>query len=1395
MADPLSDSKHYTAPLQDLLSALADGLRRRSLLIVVGADVNVAAGLPSLAGLRSVFTEQLRPRYGDRLPDDPLTLADLYATSFGHDALIRSMQEHFSTATAPSGIHQAIASIGSAAHFFTVNCDRLLEMALRNACDKVVRVVIDDADRVAPGEIPVYKLAGALDRPTTLITARSEFMDYRTTHPRIRDRLVTELKERTTIFIGCHPLNPFLDFCVQEAYGVAPGGRAFLVLTDASPADLHLYLRRGLRPVPLGNYERLADLLTKARGAAGAPRRDSAEDSGERFVTATSDPAAPAVAASALRKRFEDLRLRFDLGAGDAILVELDDMARELSALARPNRAGILTRVHLLLRVLLSGRGPGAAQVASEHLRRAEEAGIVDDLNTEHTVVHAMVLGSAGDVDGALALLSSAASEWAIRTRFAISLASGRLAECTALLSETGEGSPALESENGKRLLSLYYADSGDFTQAIDTAGEALDMSRAAHGGRPSAVVLFSAGIVHSRAANSRLGALIAHHNLVPGLIVELDLSSYIDASEDSRAIVLWAEAASAFASVGNEVEATRCYLQCSLPHPAVPDSTREHAEAELRRVPIIGRLVSSALEHDHVAAIGLLKRLRLPLVQQLELVRLVVPPDVADRLSEDLARSTLEGEIDVLTRIQAVGTLLTGYERRGERDEITALVSSLTLPAEYAYIQHLLAFVDSSWRSDRDRARAALRAAIDAAPSNPLVLAVALKRGPDLLGQTPKDAADECTKLARTLVRELPTKEAYELLLYWDLQAGRYGEVLATVDEEGARAILDPWQQRAWRGQALGLLGRISDAAKEMQAAADAEPDALPPEFFAELGRLHALGGHPQLAVLALQKAYRRQPEDPRYLVALATALEESGEQEEAYKLVAERALSFPDDERVQAKLIELELGTGREEAAVEAMARFTQKWPNSEIVRSIGLDEGMGLFRSLQERVGDLWEAYERSAAPAAALCHAAPGRLSFFRFWSDRYERGLPLHVDTGLGAGRADTWAAAGEAPPFIVEFTAALTLWRLFGSEWPDRLDGLDWRLLDLDLLLAEERTRLSGHGLAEYERRSRQTAEWVERHAAAGTLREIPTGEGPDEDAFARPRGIPYLTVAAEVVPSGVHLGPGDLADLLVATRAATPNQVRRLAKYGARLAGDAPPAALRARREIVVDSVALESVAALGDLHWLEDVADTIWMSRLSAQGFSAWRGEAARSVEVRDDFERFCASLQRLYERQQDRVLLLSPEQSELREKPVRMYVGSLVRASQESGRALLTDDAFFHRDIEGLREPGFCSATLLRFLMLRGALPEDDYRSLMDQLLVAGYRWIPLEAEHLPYLAPDSRPWQAGLAMRARHVERHKGADGQWRCEPTGSASRIRSPGEVPAAGAAERTDPRA
>jgi hypothetical protein len=269
-------------PYADLAQHLAAG----GVSVLVGAELSVAAGLPSWYDILAELGAQidytgLPPRQwasGGQLID----AAQAYVNRRGLHSLLSHLKQRLDTTRVrPSAAHHALARL-PVSLVFTANLDDLLERAFRESGRQVEVVTRDSSIPFmgrGPGTVNIVKLYGSLDQPDTVVLTKAQCGAYPAQRPHTIGLVQNALATTDMLYVGWGGANP--DPYFDQLFGqllsslgqmMRPG---YAVTFGATEAQREEFRRRQIRLVelPAGDpAARLAAWLESlAPAAAAAP--------------------------------------------------------------------------------------------------------------------------------------------------------------------------------------------------------------------------------------------------------------------------------------------------------------------------------------------------------------------------------------------------------------------------------------------------------------------------------------------------------------------------------------------------------------------------------------------------------------------------------------------------------------------------------------------------------------------------------------------------------------------------------------------------------------------------------------------------------------------------------------------------------------------------------------------------------------------------------------------------------------------------------------------------------------------------------------------------------------------------------------------------------------------
>lgn len=219
----------------ELLRDYGAALRNEEASAFVGAGLSRGAGYVDWKGLLQEFADDLKL---DLEVETDLTLVAQYHLNreLGRSRvrLHQKLVAEFGKKVSPSRAHVALAKLPVDV-IWTSNYDSLVEDSLR-AAGKKPRIKNSSSTLTElgqRGDCTVYKLHGDLTDPQTIVLTRDDYRDYVRKFPMFRDRLRSDLSERTFLFLGFSFTDPHLDLILNElrlAFGEGEQREHFVIM-------------------------------------------------------------------------------------------------------------------------------------------------------------------------------------------------------------------------------------------------------------------------------------------------------------------------------------------------------------------------------------------------------------------------------------------------------------------------------------------------------------------------------------------------------------------------------------------------------------------------------------------------------------------------------------------------------------------------------------------------------------------------------------------------------------------------------------------------------------------------------------------------------------------------------------------------------------------------------------------------------------------------------------------------------------------------------------------------------------------------------------------------------------------------------------------------------------
>lgn len=202
----------------EFLTEFGRAMREGEAAAFVGAGLSRAAGFVDWKELLRDFAQDLNL---DLEIEQDLTLVAQYhlnrEPAQSRERLHAKLVAEFSAEAELSPAHLGLAKLPLDL-VWTSNYDTLVERAFTQAGRKVrvkksAGTLVEQGPR---GETTVFKLHGDLSDPETIVLTRDDYRNYAKRYPGFRDRLRSDLAERTFVFLGFSFEDPHLDLILNE---------------------------------------------------------------------------------------------------------------------------------------------------------------------------------------------------------------------------------------------------------------------------------------------------------------------------------------------------------------------------------------------------------------------------------------------------------------------------------------------------------------------------------------------------------------------------------------------------------------------------------------------------------------------------------------------------------------------------------------------------------------------------------------------------------------------------------------------------------------------------------------------------------------------------------------------------------------------------------------------------------------------------------------------------------------------------------------------------------------------------------------------------------------------------------------------------------------------------
>jgi len=224
------------------------------------------------------------PQIEQRLPDDPLRLAQCFEAQFGRATLLDYVDQAVpSSDFDPGEAHHRLRDIPWAA-IVTTNYDDLLEQSY--SFSRRFRRIVTDPDLTQISkmdDVPIIKMHGDQTVRDTIVLTEDDYQAYENAHAGLTVKIKQLLIEHPLMFVGFSMTDPNvgrIDRWIRDTVGEVRLPAIAIVHDDPIAAERDMWKNRGITLIRLPDAQTMARLLTAiaAERAAEADARHAARE-------------------------------------------------------------------------------------------------------------------------------------------------------------------------------------------------------------------------------------------------------------------------------------------------------------------------------------------------------------------------------------------------------------------------------------------------------------------------------------------------------------------------------------------------------------------------------------------------------------------------------------------------------------------------------------------------------------------------------------------------------------------------------------------------------------------------------------------------------------------------------------------------------------------------------------------------------------------------------------------------------------------------------------------------------------------------------------------------------------------------------------------------------------
>ena len=233
---------------------LQETLKRGECVLFVGAGLSV--GLPGWKKLMKPLAKEL-----DISPDeDPLYIAEYYENEFERLNLEEQIVSQLKDVKLTKA-HKLLAKLPVKA-IITTNYDHVLEKALSKK--KFIKVVYGkEAPLAREDQLPLVKMHGDIDDPSTLVVTKTDYHEYAEKHRSLITYLLGFLISHTLLFVGYGLKDPNFDNIYFQMKSLFKDNqrKSFAIFKDPTDYEVKRLNKMGIEVIKIKEYDEIPQIF------------------------------------------------------------------------------------------------------------------------------------------------------------------------------------------------------------------------------------------------------------------------------------------------------------------------------------------------------------------------------------------------------------------------------------------------------------------------------------------------------------------------------------------------------------------------------------------------------------------------------------------------------------------------------------------------------------------------------------------------------------------------------------------------------------------------------------------------------------------------------------------------------------------------------------------------------------------------------------------------------------------------------------------------------------------------------------------------------------------------------------------------------------------------------